>query len=51
MLIQFSVQRDEFQEYEQLVSYGVSNIHKCQRSILRRMKYELQHNAPIYYLE
>jgi hypothetical protein len=48
ILMQFSVQGDEFQEHEQLVSYGVVNIHKCQRSILRRMKHELQHNTAIY---
>jgi hypothetical protein len=48
MSIRFSVQGDEFQEHEQLISSGVANIHKCQRSILRRMKYELQHNTAIY---
>jgi hypothetical protein len=28
--LRFCVQEDEFPEYEQLVSYGVANIHKCQ---------------------
>jgi hypothetical protein len=48
MSIQFSIQGDEFQEHEQLVSRGVANIHKCQRSILKRMEYKWQHNTAIY---
>jgi hypothetical protein len=47
----FSIQGDELQEYEQLTSCGVANIHKCKRSILRRLKCELQYHHAIYQLE